>query len=448
MEEERNAWDAKEAEMLTEMARLRLRIHALESAVPPQTSATMGNRTVLPGASGAFPSTQSRLHNQATSASPVTTATQHASSQQQFGQPATSLNVADMLPLGLAGASRRPHFASPPNGSSQSPTVQQETLSFVALDARMQPSQSVPDFLASPSEPSENPIPVIDVQEIDPDLDGIPIKANAAQKLTFGEPSAKSSPATSPPPFNSDHHEYQPDTLRAAPMRRSSSKDQTIQVLKAEESQRRTMHAGHTPNHSLSLFPNIRTVEASTASGPSDCTTPTAGQSSAPTDRAGDSTGEPSPPEKNSQNHKVSASEIPQEIEADPAMLDARSTLDPQDDVSLKEPLMIRNIPARDELFWNIVNKKLKSVSEGRDSLPTVLQENLQELEAAAESSGIAIAKATNQLVDPVRGGDATHDAKSQEAGETVNKGSKSIEEDVPLKLKSTTNFGAPFGRA
>lgn len=351
----------------------------------------------------------------------------------------------DTLPPGLDGASRRPHFASP-GGSRMSPNLQPESSPFIPLDPRMQPQNSSRDFLSSPSEDADTPIPVIDVQEIDPKLEGIPIKATALQRSTFGEPSNKSSPATSPPvdkpsaeqaPLEKAAAEKQPP----GPVKRVSSKDHTVQVLAVEESRRRTMHAGHTPNHSLSLFPGLSAAGGSAAGGSaaarSEGTTPTA--TSAPPEQEdeeqeGDKEKEPEAP-----GHNQSG-----EPPLDEAIVEPEAILEPIDDVPLKGPLMVKNIPAQDEIFWEQVNRKLETISQD-NSLPTVMQGALDEAETVAGPSDAidTLAQGQSLLVPPV-GGDGSHDSHAEEpASET---GGKSVEPDLPLKLRSTTNFGAPFG--
>jgi hypothetical protein len=124
--------------------------------------------------------------------------------------------------------------------------------------------------------------------------------------------------------------------------------------------------------------------------------------------------------------------------------------LEPADDVPLKGPLMIKNIPAQDEIFWAEVNKKLEPISQGRDAVPTVMRADLEELEAAAGSSAAALLIQQRQqprAVDPVGGGDASHDSHAGSDAPVAPRPGTS-DGDVPLKLKTTTNFGAPFGVA
>ncbi len=72
------------------------------------------------------------------------------------------------------------------------------------------PSASTPDFLrpSNGTETETSPVPIVDVQEIHPELEGIPIKATSVQKATFTDTgSQKGSAADTPPsstPADSD----------------------------------------------------------------------------------------------------------------------------------------------------------------------------------------------------------------------------------------------------
>ena len=369
------------------------------------------------------------------------------------------------LPPGLDGASRRPHFAKP--GSSRtSPTGQPESSPFIPLDPRMQPQTShAKDFLNSSTDESDSPVPVIDVQEVDPKLEGIPLKATAVQKYTFGaNESANGSPAVSPPAVTNQKLAEKP---RPHAIKRLSSKDNTFQVLQAEESRRLTMHAGHTPNHSLSLFPTMSIAASSTGAPQDDDDTSgqasisglasASGQASAPALDAPDAPAEANEEteraaEKSLDHGKAKAGLIDGPDDDGPSDdLDLglpEEVMEPEDDVKLKGPLMIKNIPAQDEIFWDQVNKKLEPISQGRDALPTVMRAALDEEETAGSSSGLGVIRE----VAPV-GGDASHDPGAQAAGAEGeggggDRGRKGVEAEIPLKLKSTTNFGAPFGMA
>ncbi|KAM3462562.1 hypothetical protein NHJ6243_003963 [Beauveria neobassiana] len=319
----------------------------------------------------------------------------------------------DSLPPGLQGASRRPHFLSS-NTSRASPTGNPEQPATLPLDPRTQPeTSSARDFLAFRNKSSDAPIPVIDVHEIDPKLDGIFIKANAVRD-TFTQSSVKSSvrssPATSPPADQNS------TDLEGAPNRRSSHKAQTMQALAAGELRRRTMHAGHTPNHSLSLFPTMTTLDGSMTAGQSEATTPTAVDKSVKEDvHEAEPAPEPEPVETVSEEAKPPEDVLVDDV--DETQLQPR--FEPRDDIPLKGPLMVKNIPAQDEIFWARVNQKLEGISHSEEeALPTVIK---------------------SQLAD---------DGKPKLNGSDIPVDAKPLDVDVPLKLRTTTNFGAPFGVA
>ncbi|KAI9163538.1 hypothetical protein HJFPF1_05155 [Paramyrothecium foliicola] len=447
MEDVREGWENDRAVMATEIQTLKERIQRLEGenatllAVASQSVQLSG--LVSPKANQSAGSADTPTHPSlaaAASASAATRVPQHVSSPPI---PSSSQVDSSILPPGLDGASRRPHHASP-GGSRMSPTAQPEMSPFIPLEPRTQPQNSSPhDFLSTSSDDVAIPTPIIDVQEIDPKLEGIPIKATAVQKSTFSETPDKASPATSPP-ATAEARSTEP--IRPMPMKRASSKDHTLQVLAAEESRRLTMHAGHTPNHSLSLFPTISATENNNTNGPSEGTTPTADAPSAPGERLA-RLGLKSDPEEDEPEPKhpsITDPDAPLPIGADEEPI---PPLEPVDDIPLKGPLMVKNIPAQDELFWAQVNKKLEPISQGQNALPTVVQACIDDHQDTAPSN-LNAAQPQAVPVAPV-GGDASHDVRSESGTEDERAPRESkAEADVPLKLRSTTNFGAPFGVA
>lgn len=440
MEEVREGWENEKATMLLEIQALKERIQRLEGenhtlkAVTAQSVQISG--VVSPQASQQGDSIASSANISAASASGVSVPNGHPTLHSLPPQGILPESDPLSLPPGLDGASRRPHFAKV--GSSRtSPIGQPDSSPFIPLDPRMQPQVSNPkDFLSSPSaEENDMPVPVIDVHELDPKLDGIPLKATAVQKFTFAaNESNNASPATSPPPAA----EKEPlDQARPNPIKRLSSKDHTIQVLRAEESRRLTMHAGHTPNHSLSLFPTMSIAASST--GPvQDDETPEKTLDSAPSAPEPKSEADDEPEPVAEDADVVIPGEEAQEGHPEEVM-------DPEDDVKLKGPLMIKNIPAQDEIFWDQVNKKLEPISLGQDALPTVMRTSLGDEDAPGAPKGLEGFRAQ---VAPV-GGDASHDAGAGgDEAEAEVSGQKGVEGEIPLKLRSTTNFGAPFGMA
>ncbi|PHH86366.1 hypothetical protein CDD83_10362 [Cordyceps sp. RAO-2017] len=117
--------------------------------------------------------------------------------------------------------------------------------------------------------------------------------------------------------------------------------------------------------------------------------------------------------------------------------------LEPHDDVPLKGPLMIRNIPAQDELFFARLDRKLESVVSGQDSVPSVLRAASPDPGAARAPPAVAAQPRQPAPSPPVGGGDA-----SQDTGSTPENEETDLDPEVPLRLKTTSNFGAPFGEA
>lgn len=274
---------------------------------------------------------------------------------------------------------------------------------------------------------------MIDVQEVDPKLDGIQLKATAVQKYTFGE-SSKSSPATSPPAAAG--------TAQTEPrqgVKRLSSKDQTVQVLQAEESRRLTMHAGHTPNHSLSLFPTM-SVAGSTreTTTQDDDTDPSQGAPSPPPEEA----------EESHQHDTAEASKEPeihhaqdqQEAHGDKAD-HPEEQFEPTEDKKLKGPLMVRNMPAHDDIFFAKVNEVLER-SQGEDALPTVVRSPIDESGPSGTSQNPP--RQQDATAAPVAGEDKPRGGV-EDAGEDVDD-ERGVEGDIPLRLRHTNNFGAPLG--
>ncbi|KFA66122.1 hypothetical protein S40285_04309 [Stachybotrys chlorohalonatus IBT 40285] len=446
MEDVRDSWEDEKVVLLVEIQSLKERIQRLEGE--NTTLRAVATQTVqAAGLVSPFSDPRTTSGQQSGGVSSLTPTTVPARDFRQphnpsVQAPSTHISDADasVLPPGLDGASRRPHFASP-GASRMSPTAQPESSPFVPLEPRTQPQNSSPhDFLSSSSEDVETPVAVIDVHEIDPKLEGIPIKATAVQKSTFAEPSDNPSSAPSPPADTSV-----PQQPKPLPFKRVSSKEQTIQVLAAEESRRLTLHAGHTPNHSLSLFPTMTATDVGTSEGATPTISEPSGSLSAP-DAARFSEKGKETEEAEPEHPKITDPDAPLPLGAD---VYPEPILDPADDVPLKGPLMIKNIPAQDEVFFSRLNAKLETISQGRDALPTVVRSSVSSETVADSLSMAGPSQHTSQTVAPV-GGDASHDARSgpERDDEDTPGASQAPDVDVPLKLRTTTNFGAPFGVA
>ncbi|KAH7185325.1 uncharacterized protein B0J16DRAFT_128866 [Fusarium flagelliforme] len=444
MDEVRESWEAEKEGMSREIEELKERVYRLEGennalkAVTAQSIQVTG--VVSPLASQRGGSGEGSLDSSYFPAPPGRLASR---AQNPIIPAGVSMTDASPLPPGLDGASRRPHYFSS-SSAHVSPTTQPESSPFVPLDPRMQTQNPVAkDFLPSPIEDAATPVPIIDVQEIDPKLEGIPIKATAVQKSTFAAgaspPENPASPASSPP----GRAAQSPEQSRRPTNVRGSSKEYTLQALSAVESRRLTMHAGHTPNHSLSVFPKVNPTDAASILG--EGATPTvettidlSATAVVTEDGKGDTLSLPTQTDR--RDSKVSFVSFTEEL--DPNAPDAM--MEPSDgDKPLKGPLMLRNMPAKDELFWEEVHKKLEPISQGQNALPAVMQS--QELDSIAGPSGLNVLTHGLKQGGPI-GGDGSADAQANSDGSDGEGHAKAIEADVPLKLKSTSNFGAPFG--
>ncbi|KAK6857034.1 hypothetical protein PG995_007221 [Apiospora arundinis] len=274
---------------------------------------------------------------------------------------------------------------------------------FVPLDPRLQ-SMSPQNGSGGSGTPSQEHAPSIDVQEILPHLEGIPLKSTAVQKATFTDGS--SSKKVSPTGSSSDSP--------AGSKSKASTAEITHKTLRAPEQARLTMHAGHTPNHSISLLSTAASTIVPNTADSSGAATPVQG----PTD-ATFAEGLRAP--------HVSEANIRGDGEGSDDEEDRQLFEPSEDDRPLAEPLMLRNMPAKDEIFLQRVTDKLTNSIDSNDATPTVLKNNA--MEAAGEQT-----KSDLPENAPAEGG---HDSNSLGDDEPS---------DIPLKLKNTRNFGAPLG--
>ena len=281
---------------------------------------------------------------------------------------------------------------------------------FVPLDPRLQ-SMSPQNGSGGSGTPSQEHVPSIDIKEILPHLEGIPLKSTAVQKTTFtdGSSSRKESPA--------DSHSDSPTGSKS----KVSPAEMTHKTLRAPEQARLTMHAGHTPNHSISLLSTAAsTIVPNTADSSGAAT---------PVQRPSEIEGLRAP--------NVSEANIRRDTE-DSDDEEDRQLFEPSEgDPQLTGPLTLRNIPAKDEIFLQRVTEKLTSSIDFNNATPTVLKHNV--MEDAEE-------QAQPQLPEnvPVTNAPAEK-AQTEGAKELISPGDDEPS-DIPLKLKNTQNFGAPLG--
>ncbi|KAI5867672.1 hypothetical protein GGS23DRAFT_188270 [Durotheca rogersii] len=320
--------------------------------------------------------------------------------------------------VGSGGSSDRvPQTVVP--ASSLLGSTMPESKPFIPLDPRMQgPSPQV----GSPK-PQTEQAPSIDIHEVIPELEGIRVRPGAVQRPTFTDekPSSPSAPPAglrkpSPP-------------ARDQPRPRPIPAELTKEALRAAESDRLTMHAGHTPNHSMSLS-RLHTVQSTDATNTTNSPGARTPKGQPPESSQGDLREQPSQGKAVEVNNLLGifadseARDEPLTVGNIDATADVNADGESDDhdhDPELKGPLHLRNLPAVDEPFLKSLNSRLEKVLFN-DIAPSVLKN------AAASTSSEnrrSIEPASKDLIDNL----------------------DDEEEDIPLKLKKSSNFGQPLGQ-
>ncbi|KAI1299707.1 hypothetical protein F5Y03DRAFT_245302 [Xylaria venustula] len=314
-------------------------------------------------------------------------------------------------------------FRSPSDGVSPSSlppgrgSTIPESNPFVPLDPRM---QSVP--LISPATDKERErVPSIEINEVIPGLEGVRLRAPAIQKPTFHD---QKPPLPTTLSDNASPSELKKGSSPSQP--KFSPAVLTQEALKAPEHHRLTMHAGHTPNHSMS-FSQLPTLESTTGNtaGSTGTSTPTSpdGPKIAQGDGPRDSGRPATIPDAKAETSMTQA------LRNDAAITEEPIYEPSDEDPALKGPLCLKNRPAADEIFLRRLSDKLEEV-RATDATPSVLSES-----AISELPDVLDVKAI-RITD-----DDTNNHHSDDALEEV-------EADVPLRLKSSSNFGQPLGQA
>jgi hypothetical protein len=296
---------------------------------------------------------------------------------------------------------------------------------------------SSPDFLKSGDDGATEtgPIPIVDVKEIHPELEGIPIKATSVKKATFTDSGSQNGSKTS---SRSGSPTAGSDQARSPP----AKKEQTLQVLAANPADRLTMHAGHTPNHSFSSLATVASSGTATATSNGGDSTPTMPHEEEIRKRDIGAAG--------GEHHQAGTTFT---TEPFPSVFDRHGSLaldhhpepifEPSEDRALKGPLMVRNMPAHDEIFFQKLSDKLEEVcKDDKAALPAVLQAS----DAVEDTTG-----ETCHQKAKAEGKPGPHPHRESVGSDGSGSGggrSNSDEEDldVPLKFKKRMNFGAPFG--
>lgn len=420
MEEERVEWDLEREALLRKIAVLEQRVAGLCGYSPRLTKNDVHAKRG--GGGFSMPSQDNTKSSASSQANRNSTQRNGSEESWSVGQVTSTLNDKTQSPFIAPDLEFAQHHIS----RLSSPHEQFESSPFFPkMDNRSCNSNATTSnhgMVSPPKSDDGAPVPIVDVQEIIPTSEGIPLKASAVQKTTFSDGSGSAS-AGSKSRSRSRSPPADPTKLGAS---LKPARVETVQLLAADETSRLTMNAGHTPNHSLSLVPTVTATTASSSGESTPTFVPSQPIDSVVTASSNELTEPPT-------TVKGGASGAETDSLAD-------RTLDPEmeQDRPLKGPLMVRNMPAHDEVFFRKLSDKLEEVSKGTEaSVPTVLRD---------------VAETENK---PTQDGDSTQQqfaiTKNAAADKSDTDGSspqsnKGEEVDVPLKMKKSSNFGAPFG--
>jgi hypothetical protein len=271
------------------------------------------------------------------------------------------------------------------------------------------------DFLQSPTGTSDlHPIPEIphesfDISQIQPNLEGIHIKASAvnpsfvAQVISPGYTPLMLSPSVKAPSRGSaqfDSTTSPPSRKSASPEEKAADKERkTLQVAAQPEHGRLTIHAGHTPSHSITKLKEYFGIPDGTIPEVDEDTTPrqpTADHSHRPSIVQGFSLGGDS-------------------------ILDLNHEED--EDMTLTGPLSLMNDPVVDDSFLQQLNLKLEEAKRSEGNSPT-------------SESGSSITSNRS----------ASRPRRSRRE-ELAPMDEDKLDDGPRLKLKPSLNFGRPMGR-
>jgi hypothetical protein len=243
--------------------------------------------------------------------------------------------------------------------------------------------------------PSRSGSESIDISRLQPELEGVPIKASAVAPAFVAQVrSPNSSLSPSKPSSHVNSPPGRPDMGKAQNgLGRSSSqtKKSTLEVIAAPENHRLTMNAGHTPNHSIHKL------------------------------ELGDSGGATPTQEQHHFRNPSMAIGKPEER-------DKNIDTDPE----LRGPLGLKNDPPKDELFLAALTNKLKEVKESGLISPSETSVDNEDLNDIMKSITSSIGPENKPLASVSEGIEDADDSKQDEA--------------PLLKVKASMNFGRPFG--
>ncbi|KAL5604414.1 hypothetical protein BROUX41_002386 [Berkeleyomyces rouxiae] len=460
--------------------------------------------------------------------------------RQKLGIPSSIPENQDDRPLGLrggAGSSESVLFSTSesiaddnsPEASRPVAQISPRTNLSLLSPVPLQGPVARMDFLAT----NRSLVPTIDIQEIHPELEGIPIKETAIKSPTFVDlepPVSLPTEASIQPlllerPVEAGSHtdtdldgdidaDTETSTLKSPPSELDISlhgdlpNEEALEMLNVHESVRLKIHAGHTPNHSLSKFPSFSAATTSTTQthtataqtpthiygAPAALGNPTVfdvshiyhSTSGAPEETTTEGSREsienqqdghrqsnccapfPAPHANSAASHGATGiDENSAHISQGPVLAtthraiaqaeDFDSTLTPPEhDKPLKGPLMITNIPAKDEIFLAKLAEKLEAVKISREASPESLTHSEKDEESQFPPPPLPVDEAKHDSTMPqghqtpqmnVQGGGNGNTSKRPRTVAELVDDEEDDEPDIPLRFKKTTNFGLPMGQ-
>ncbi len=238
----------------------------------------------------------------------------------------------------------------------------------------------------------------IDISQIQPELEGVPIKTSAVVPEFVAKvlsPNSSLSPSKPSPPQAGSALRRREMLGNQGALQRNGSKVpkvSTLEVITAPEDRRLTMNAGHTPNHSVHKFDL----------GDSGNATPTQEQHGAP-------------------NPSVAVDQLEKHME---------KIIDP--DPELRGPLGLKNDPPADDIFLATLTNKLREVKESGLLSPSETSVDNEDFKTSSKSLP---AKDSAENKEPAANTEEIQDETEEP-----------IDEVPILRVKASMNFGRPFG--
>lgn len=423
MAEERSLWD-------TERDLLKSRIRELETALFSSTQ-----KLSLSLTSNTTVRSRQQVHSGSSAASPlgsqaVSSGSVDSSGRRSVTIPQESGRNADGSPF-YAPAPRNPSrtfhtssSASPPLtiGSIIEPresAIRVTSKELTSSDFGVQsPERELPPIQGSPIE-------TIDISHIQPELEGVPIKASAvdpvfaARVLSPVRTPAKLSPNGVPiKPADVTKYIQQAGSAVTSPRSGKLDAAEVRATLKEPENRRLTLYAGHTPNHSLSMFEFVESGGVT------------------PTQTRADGT-HVFPENPSELPHPVDPIHPMFEMGEEQAVVsedfdDMHEYGPGEGDRELQGPLGLINESATDDFFLTKLTEKLEEVSKSGGASP--------DERSVTSSDSRSLSPVDERGRRRNKGGLRKLD--EAEEGEEAE-----VDVDVPpLRLKPSSNFGRPLG--